>query len=113
MVAKIIKPKSVRGVRKEMECNAWRNYPGPKGCGAKFSFVPSDCRDMEVGGGGGRQEDDGPRYKVYPVERYVRCPKCKGYCFVEVVRRGVKMGRREQEAIEAFVDPYGRGQGGH
>lgn len=113
MVAKIIKPKSVRGVRKEMECNAFRNYPGRKGCGAVFSFVPSDCRDMEVGHGNGRQEDDGPRYAVYPVERYVRCPKCKGYCFVAVVRDGLKMGRRELEAIEAFVDPYGRGQGGH
>lgn len=112
MAAKLIKPKTVRGVRKEMECNAFRSYPGRKGCGATFSFVPSDCRDIVLNGNG-RQENDGPRFKEPPVERYVTCPKCRGACFVETVRAGVKYTRRELDAREAFADTYGRGQGGH
>ena len=109
MTAKLIKPKTVRGVRKEMECNPG---PGRKGCGATFSFVPSDCQDIVIYGNG-RQEDDGPRFKEPPVERYVRCPKCRCLCFLETVRAGVKYTRRELDVREAFADAYGRGQGGH
>lgn len=112
MAAKIIAPKKPRGVRKEMECNAFRDYPGRKGCGARFSYVPSDCRDIVLNGNG-RQENDGPRFKVPPVERYVRCPKCRHLCFLEVVRPGVKYSRRELDIMEAQADVYGRGQGGH
>lgn len=110
MAAKLIMPKKVRGVRKEMECNALRNYPGRKGCGARFTFVPSDTRELTIHG---NYRDEGPRFKVAPVERYVTCPKCRGACFVETVRAGVKYTRRELDAREAFVDTYGRGQGGH
>lgn len=110
MAAKLIMPKKVRGVRKEMECNALRNYPGRKGCGAQFTFVPSDTRELTIHG---TYQDDGPRFKEPPVERYVTCPKCRGACFVETVRAGVKYTRRELDAREAFVDTYGRGQGGH
>ena len=108
MAAKLIMPKKVRGVRKEMECNALRNYPGRKGCGAQFTFVPSDTRDIVLNGNG-RQEDDGPRFKEPPVERYVRCPKCRGLCFVETVRAGVKYNRRERELLEGQADIGGRG----
>lgn len=111
MAAKIVAPKKVRGIRKEMECNAYRNYPGRKGCGAAFSFVPSDCRDWDLGVGGYNYE--GPHYKVNPIHRMVRCPKCKGYCLVDVVRPGVEYNRQELARMEDAADLYGRGQGGH
>lgn len=110
MAAKIIAPKKVRGIRKEMECNAFRSYPGRKGCGATFSFVPSDTRELTIHG---TYQDDGPRFKEPPVERYVRCPKCRNLCFLEVVRPGVNYSRRERDIMEAQADVYGRGQGGH
>lgn len=112
MAAKLIKPKSVRGVRKEMQCNGRSPYTGVKGCGAVFTFVPSDTREVEVGGGNGRQEDEGPRYKVRPVERQVSCPGCNRMSLVEVVRPGEEYSRQELDLREAFVDIYGRGQGG-
>jgi len=112
MAAKLIKPKSVRGVRREMQCNGRGGiaHAGVKGCGATFTFVPSDCRVATVGD---RVGDGHPRYKVLPVERQVRCPACRRMSLVEAVSRGVKYTRRELDIMEAVSDPYGRGQGGH
>lgn len=113
MAAKLIKPKSVRGVRKEMQCNGWSPYTGVRGCGASFTFVPSDTREVEVGvAPSTTMRSEGPRYKVRPVERQVSCPGCNRMSLVEVVRPGEEYSRRELDLREAFADTYGRGQGG-
>jgi hypothetical protein len=108
MAAKLIKPRAVRGVRKEMECNGGRNYRGPKGCGARFTFVPSDTRIDTITGNGRDWSLKSPR-----VERIVTCPGCRRRCLVEVISPGVEWTREDLARRDAETDAYGRGQGGH
>jgi hypothetical protein len=110
MAAKLIKPKTVRGVRKEMECTGGRpnHYNGPSGCGARFTFVPSDTRVITITGNGRDWSFKSPR-----VERIVVCPACRRGCCVEVIRPGVEWTREDLARRDAETDAYGRGQGGH